>query len=109
MSIIPKGRDIRTLEELKATTADKVIFFYSDKNLTAIPKEVFEQADKITLLDLRNNQITELPSEIAQLSNLEFLILNNNLLQEIEWHFTRRGKFSQVEIHRHIIFVRDEQ
>src|SRR3990172_7829151 len=43
----------------------------------------FEELTNLQQLDLRQNQITEIPPEIGQLSNLQKLILDGNRITEI--------------------------
>lgn len=47
-------------------------------DLTELPKEVFDLADSLEILDLSNNQLTDLPDELATLVNLRILFLSNN-------------------------------
>ncbi|MDM8567684.1 leucine-rich repeat domain-containing protein [Candidatus Halobeggiatoa sp. HSG11] len=53
-----------------------------EQQLTTIPPEIFESTD-LTELYLDNNQLTELPAEITQLKQLERLYLANNKFIEI--------------------------
>ena len=52
------------------------------KELTEIPSEIF-QLSNLQQLDLSNNQITKIPDEIAALSNLQQLSLGGNQITEI--------------------------
>jgi len=47
-------------------------------DLTEFPQEIFELADSLEILDLSDNQLSELPSNFAQLSQLKVLFLSNN-------------------------------
>lgn len=52
------------------------------KRLKQIPPEVF-QLPNLQYLDLSKNKIRDLPDEIGQLKNLQYLALSKNELQEI--------------------------
>ena len=54
----------------------------SRKELTEIPPEIF-QLSQLTKLNLENNQITKIPDAIAALSNLQYLDLGNNKITKI--------------------------
>lgn len=52
------------------------------KKLKQIPQEVF-QLPNLQYLDLSKNKIRELPDEIGQLTSLQYLMLSKNELQEL--------------------------
>ncbi|MFB8792263.1 MAG: COR domain-containing protein [Potamolinea sp.] len=53
-----------------------------NNRLTSLPREI-AQLTNLVELSLRNNQLTNLPREIAQLTNLELLSLSNNRLTSL--------------------------
>lgn len=53
-----------------------------NQNLTSLPPELFELTD-LTVLILDNNQLQSLPSEISKLQKLSVLNLRNNQLREL--------------------------
>ncbi|MCB0853970.1 MAG: leucine-rich repeat domain-containing protein, partial [Bacteroidetes bacterium] len=60
----------------------------SYQDLTEFPYELFEDPDKIISLDLSHNHISKLPPELGQLSNLEYLNLNDNpglYIYDVDW------------------------
>ncbi|WP_341526566.1 COR domain-containing protein [Nostoc sp. UHCC 0302] len=61
----------------KATELD-----LSEKQLSSLPPEIC-QLSNLTTLDLNNNQLSSLPPEVCQLSNLTTLELNNNQLSSL--------------------------
>jgi internalin A len=54
----------------------------SGKDITAIPNEI-ENSTNLQLLQLSDNQITAIPSEIENLTNLQYLDLSNNQITAI--------------------------
>ncbi|WP_427453969.1 leucine-rich repeat-containing protein kinase family protein [Litorimonas sp. WD9-15] len=46
--------------------------------LTEVPREIFDLADTLEILDLSGNQIKSLPDDFARLSHLKILFLANN-------------------------------
>ena len=64
--------------ELKGTQRLKI-----EANLTRFPTKIFDLADTLELLDLSNNQLSELPKNLADLHQLKALFLNNNLFTEV--------------------------
>lgn len=51
------------------------------QQLTEFPRKVFDHADTLEILDLGNNQLSDLPDDFARLKKLKILFLTNN-------HFT---------------------
>ena len=51
------------------------------QQLTEFPREVFDHADTLEILDLGNNQLSQLPDDFPRLKKLKILFLTNN-------HFT---------------------
>ena len=50
--------------------------------LTEFPTEIFALADTLEILDLTDNQFTEIPNRIAELKHLRVLFLSNNRFTE---------------------------
>ena len=48
------------------------------EGLTDVPREIFDLAETLEILDLGNNHISALPDDFARLSNLKILFLSNN-------------------------------
>jgi len=48
-------------------------------NLTDFPEGILNYAETLEILDLSNNQLTELPESIAGLTSLKILFASNNL------------------------------
>lgn len=52
-------------------------------NLTHVPDEVFALADSLEILDLNNNQLTQLPEAFNRLKKLKILFCSNNPFSEL--------------------------
>ena len=52
------------------------------QNLTEFPLEILELADSLEILDLSNNQLSNLPDEFSQLKELRVAFFNNNQFEE---------------------------
>lgn len=50
----------------------------SSCNLTELPREVFDLADTLEILDLGRNQLTDLPDDLPRLKRLRVLFCTNN-------------------------------
>lgn len=53
------------------------------QQLTEFPREVFNHADTLEILDLGNNQLSELPDDLPRLKKLKILFLTNNRFTHI--------------------------
>ncbi|GAA6135644.1 leucine-rich repeat-containing protein kinase family protein [Oceaniserpentilla sp. 4NH20-0058] len=52
-------------------------------DLTEFPQEIFQRASDVEILDLGNNQLTDLPDNFSDLKNLRILFLTNNHFEHI--------------------------
>lgn len=74
---------MNTLEQLKSGQI-KAEHLGSEKrlqlaeNLTEFPREVFDLADSLEILDLSNNRLDSLPDDLGRLHQLRILFLSNN-------------------------------
>jgi hypothetical protein len=66
------------------------------ENLTELPKEVFDLADCLEVLDLSNNQLTDLPDELETLVNMRILFLSNNHFDQIPAVVSRCPKLEMI-------------
>ena len=48
------------------------------EKLTEFPREIFDLADSLEVLDLSNNQLSHLPADLGRLHQLKILFLSNN-------------------------------
>jgi len=53
------------------------------EGLTEFPRELFELADHIEVLDMSGNNLSELPSDFGRFKNLKILFLSNNQFDHI--------------------------
>jgi len=65
-------------------------------HLTELPKEVFDLADCLEVLDLSNNQLTSLPDELDTLVNMRILFLSNNNFDHIPAVLARCPKLEMI-------------
>ena len=67
-----------------------------DAGLTELPKEIFDLADCLEILDLSNNQLTDLPDELETLVNMRILFLSNNHFEHIPAVLARCPKLEMI-------------
>jgi Leucine-rich repeat (LRR) protein len=87
------GRNEHILEEIEdiyelspQKKAQITIIYLIRKNLTHLPDDIFDGFINLEWIDLRGNQLTELPQSIGNLTNLKILNFSNNKLTELpEW------------------------
>lgn len=51
--------------------------------LTEFPQQIFELADSLEILDLSNNELSELPEDLHRLQKMRILFLSNNQFETI--------------------------
>ena len=69
---------MHTLSELKAGHLAGISHLNLSENLTEFPIEILSLADSLEILDLSNNQLSRLPSELKQLKKLKIIFASNN-------------------------------
>lgn len=69
---------MHTLAQVKSGELKGIKRLYLSENLTSFPLEILSLADSLEVLDLSNNQLTSLPTEIAQLTHLKILFASQN-------------------------------
>jgi len=72
---------VHTLEQLKAGKLKGVTRLQLAEGLTEFPREIFELADSLEVLDLSNNQLSQLPDDLHRLTRLRILFASNNCFQ----------------------------
>ena len=73
---------MHTLEELKSGKLTGIKKLILSNNLTEFPLEILSLADSLEILDLSNNNISELPNSILQLKKLRIIFFENNKFTE---------------------------
>ena len=74
-----------------------VLYCGDDKFMSVLDKIRKMKENGSTLLDLRSNQLTELPKEITQLTNLTTLYLRFNQLTELPKEMTKLTKLTRMD------------
>ncbi|QUM81515.1 serine/threonine-protein kinase [Moritella sp. 5] len=69
---------MHTLSQLKSGELTGIKRLSLSENLTVFPLEILSLADSLEILDLSNNHLTSLPTEILQLTKLKILFASNN-------------------------------
>ncbi len=64
--------------------------------LTEFPKEIFGLADTLEILDLSNNNLTDLPEDLDRLVNMRILFLSNNDFETIPAVLSRCPKLEMI-------------
>ena len=74
---------MQTLSQLQSGDLKGVKRLALAENLTRFPLEILSLADSLEILDLSNNQLTSLPKELAQLTQLKIIFASNNLFETL--------------------------
>lgn len=69
---------MQTLAQLKAGQLQGITRLQLVENLTEFPREIFDLADTLEILDLSNNQLSSLPEDLPRLTHLKILFASNN-------------------------------
>ncbi len=69
---------MQTLAQLKARQLQGVTRLQLVESLTEFPREIFDLADTLEILDLSNNQLSSLPEDLHRLTQLKILFASNN-------------------------------
>ena len=75
---------MNTLEELQAGSLQGCTRLQLVAELTEFPKEIYTLADTLEILDLSNNQLSDLPDDFYKLKNLKRLfyhLISLNIFQ----------------------------
>lgn len=73
---------ITSVSELKTRQVQAVTHIKIAEGLTEIPQEIFQYSESLEILDLSNNQISDLPDNFSELKQLKTLFLSNNCFTE---------------------------
>ncbi|MCP4352817.1 MAG: leucine-rich repeat protein [Desulfobacterales bacterium] len=103
MSNIPK-HVIKKIKEVKEKQLKELDLSWKynqskDEKLTQIPTEVFE-LEQLEVLNLRSNQLTAVPDSISRLQNLTSLVLSRNKLTAVPDSITRLQNLTSLVLSR---------
>lgn len=91
----PTDNTTQTAEPEPSGEGDSVDL--SGKQLTAIPTDILNRTD-ITSLNLSNNQLTSLPTGISKLKNLQTLNVENNRLESLPTEIGQLTKLTSLDL-----------
>ncbi|PMM23106.1 leucine-rich repeat-containing protein kinase family protein [Vibrio lentus] len=74
---------MHTLEQLKSGQLKGIKRLKLSEGLTEFPLEIIELSDSLEILDLSGNQLSDLPEELSQLTNLRIIFASNNLFTHL--------------------------
>jgi len=74
---------LHTLAQLTSGELQQVTRLQIAENLTEFPREIFELADTLEILDLSNNQLGCLPADFGRLQQLKVVFLSNNQFKQL--------------------------
>ncbi|PQJ84878.1 leucine-rich repeat-containing protein kinase family protein [Aliivibrio sifiae] len=69
---------MHTLAQLKSGELQGITRLQLSEKLTSFPLEILSLADSLEILDLSNNQLTDLPIEMTKLTKLKVFFASNN-------------------------------
>jgi hypothetical protein len=87
---------METLERLRADQLKGEKRLNISCGLSHFPREVFELADSLEVLDLSNNRLSSLPDDLPRLHRLKALFLNNNQFETVPEVLARCPRLSMV-------------
>ncbi|SBS29645.1 E3 ubiquitin-protein ligase sspH2 [Marinomonas aquimarina] len=74
---------MHTLEQLRRGDYQGATHLKLSEQLSEFPKEIYTLADTLEVLDLSDNQLTELPSDFACLTKLRIFFASNNPFEQV--------------------------
>lgn len=69
---------MHTLDQLNRGELKGVVRLQLAENLTRFPNAIFDLADSLEVLDLSNNNLSDLPEDLSRLKKLRILFCSNN-------------------------------
>jgi hypothetical protein len=74
---------MHTLAQLRAGELQGITRLQLREGLTTFPREIFELADTLEILDLSGNQLTALPDDLPRLHKLQVIFCSDNPFTEL--------------------------
>jgi len=79
----PAALTVHTLAQLRAGELQGLTRLQLRDGLTTFPREIFELADTLKILDLSGNQLTALPDDLPRLHKLQVIFCSDNPFTEL--------------------------
>lgn len=99
---------MHNLAQLKSGELTGVKRLQINEELTEFPVEVFSLAESLEILDLSGNQLSDLPDNLAELSNLKILFCSNNVFTEVPAVLATCPKLEMIGFKSNQIEIFDE-
>jgi hypothetical protein len=74
---------LHTIADLKEGLLQNATRLQISEDLSEFPTEIYDLADTLEILDLSNNQLSELPADFGRLSKLKILFLSDNRFETV--------------------------
>src|SRR5471030_1569407 len=74
---------MHTLEQLRTGQLKGIQRLQLSCGLTEFPREIFELADTLEILDLSNNALSTLPDDLPRLAKLRIIFCSDNQFTEL--------------------------
>ncbi|MBP2702003.1 leucine-rich repeat-containing protein kinase family protein [Photobacterium lucens] len=74
---------MHTLEQVRSGELAGITRLKISQQLTAFPSEILTLADSLEILDLTDNQLSQLPDDFAKLTKLRIVFMSNNCFTEL--------------------------
>lgn len=78
---------MQTLQQLRSGELHGVKELKISENLSIFPMEILNLAESLEILDLSNNQLSEIPQEISKLKKLKIAFFSNNNFTKVPSEF----------------------
>lgn len=99
---------MQTLEALKAGKLIGKKRLKLACSLSVFPREIFELAETLEVLDMTDNNLSSLPDDFGTLVNLKILFLSNNQFTEVPKVLANCPKLSMIGIRNNQIAIFEE-
>ncbi|WP_318457583.1 leucine-rich repeat-containing protein kinase family protein [Photobacterium leiognathi] len=74
---------MHTLEQVRSGELAGITRLKISQQLTSFPSEILTLADSLEILDLTDNQLSQLPDDFAKLTKLRIVFMSNNCFTEL--------------------------
>ncbi|MFD1383378.1 leucine-rich repeat-containing protein kinase family protein [Rhodanobacter aciditrophus] len=74
---------MHTLEQLRKGELKGIKRLQLSESLAEFPEEIYQLADSLEVLDLSNNRLRDLPSDLTRLKHLKIFFASNNLFEHV--------------------------